>query len=139
MTAFKNATAFFHACESLKGLDGCQAFLADGATFNAQSEGLTDISTASDYVNWMQGVGTGPLNGCHYELNAASYDEKSRTAIFFGTFFGTHTGAGGPVEPTQKSTETHYVFVLEMDKSNKVSKVTKIWNSNWAFAELGWA
>ncbi|MEZ5730386.1 MAG: hypothetical protein R3E48_21885 [Burkholderiaceae bacterium] len=37
MSAFENAAAFFHACESLKGWAGCQGYVADGAGFDAQS------------------------------------------------------------------------------------------------------
>lgn len=55
-----------------------------------------------------------------------------------GTFHATHSGDGGPVPPTGKSTDTDYVYVLKMDADDKVSHMTKIWNAPWAMRELGW-
>ena len=37
MTAFENATQFFIACEAPAGWAGCQPYVAEGATFTAQS------------------------------------------------------------------------------------------------------
>jgi hypothetical protein len=139
MSAFENATEFFHACESLKGWDGCQQYVAQNAGFTAQSEPLVDIASVEDYCNWMAGLGGGPLKGCHYEINSGSYDESTGTALFFGTFHGTHTGDGGPVDATGQATVSHYVYALKMDDDNKVAHMTKIWNAPWALRELGWA
>ena len=139
MSAFETATKFFHACESLEGWAGCRDHVADGATFSAQSEPLTDVHTVEDYCEWMAGLGKGPLEGCGYELHSASYDEENRTAIFFATFTGTHVGDGGPVPPTGQQTNSHYVYALTMDGDGKVAKMCKIWNAPWALKELGWA
>ena len=35
MSAYENATAFFHACEGLQGWEGCRQYVADGAGFVA--------------------------------------------------------------------------------------------------------
>jgi len=43
MSAFDNATSFFHACESLKGWDGCKQYVGADAPFSAQSEPLVDV------------------------------------------------------------------------------------------------
>lgn len=139
MSAFENATAFFHACESLKGWEGCRAYVADGATFDAQSEPLTDIDSVEGYCEWMAAVGSGPLAGCSYDLHGASYDEGSRIATFFATFNGKHVGEGGPVPPTNQATSTHYVYALTMNDEGKVSHMCKVWNAPWALKELGWA
>ena len=64
MSAFDNATKFFHACESLEGWDGCQQYVADNATFFAQSEPLVDTKTVEDYTNWMAGFGSVTAAGC---------------------------------------------------------------------------
>ncbi len=138
MNHFQTATAFFHACESLKGWDGCRGFVEVNASFVAQSEPLTDIVTVEQYCEWMAGLGNGPLAGCRYVLHASSYDEENRTALFFGTFIGTHTGDGGPVEATNKETNSHYVYSIEMSNAGKVARMTKIWNAPWALKELGW-
>ena len=87
----------------------------------------------------MAGLGKGPLEGCKYELHSSSYDEASRTAMFFGTFTASHVGEGGPVPPTQQQTNTDYVYALTMDDEGKVEKMCKIWNAPWALKELGWA
>jgi hypothetical protein len=139
MDAFATASAFFHACESLKGWEGCQEYVADGATFESQCEPLTDISTVEAYCEWMAGLGSGPLAGCSYEINASSYDESTRTAMFFGTFTGTHNGEGGPVPPTGKTARAHYVYLLTLDDSGKVCRMIKVWNAPWTLNELGWA
>jgi hypothetical protein len=72
-------------------------------------------------------------------MHSSSYDEDSRTAINYATSHATHTGEGGPVPPTGKTTNSHYVYALTMDKNDKIGKMTKIWNASWALRELGWS
>ena len=137
MSGFDNATSFFHACESLKGWDGCKQYVATDAPFSAQSEPLVDVKTVQGYTDWMMGFGI-TAKGCSYDLHASAYDEKSKTALFFATFTGSHVGEGGPVPPTHKTTNTHYVYVLTMNGDDKVARMTKVWNAPWAMKELGW-
>ena len=138
MSAFDNGTRFFHACEGLEGWAGCQQYVADGATFTAQSEPLADVTSVEDYCEWMAGLGSVTLKGCGYDLHTSAWDEANNTAIFFATFNGQHVGEGGPVPPTNQETHSHYVYVLKMDDQGKVSQMTKIWNAPWALGELGW-
>jgi hypothetical protein len=138
MTAFEVATEFFHACESLKGWQGCEQYVSSGAAFEAQSEPLTDVATVEGYCEWMAGLGQGPLKGCSYTLHASSWDEANSTALFFATFHGTHSEEGGPVPATGKTTASHYVYVIQMDEQARVAKLTKVWNAPWALRELGW-
>ena len=138
MSSFENATKFFHACESLKGWDECQQYVADGASFFGQCEPLVEISTVEDYVHWMTGFGSTTAAGCSYDLHSSSYDEENATAIFFATFTGTHVGEGGPVPPTNKETNSHYVYVLKMNSNDKIDGMQKVWNAPWAMRELGW-
>lgn len=138
MTAFTTATAFFHACESLEGWQGCEQYVADNAVFSAQSEPLVDISLVEGYCEWMAGLGNGPLAGCGYSIHSSAWDEDNRTALFFATFNGMHSGEGGPVPATNKETHSHYVYAITMDDDNKVCAMTKIWNAPWALKELGW-
>ena len=139
MSAFDNAKQFYHACERGTGWAGCQQYVADDASFSAQSEPLVDISTVEGYCEWAKGFGTITAAGATYDLHASSYDEETRTATFFATYNAKHTGEGGPVEPTQKETHTHYVYAITMDTSDKVENLIKIWNAPWAMKELGWA
>ena len=138
MNSFKNAQSFFHNCESAKGWEACKAYVAENAKFNAQSEPLAEVTVVKDYVEWMAGLGTVTMPGCSYSISASAYDESKNTAIFFATFTGTHSGDGGPIPPTNKTTNTHYVYALKMNDDGKVESMTKIWNSSWALRELGW-
>ena len=139
MSALDTARAFFDACESAKGWAGCAQYVADGATFSAQSEPLADIGTVEAYTEWMAGFVNGVAPDGSYEVHESAFDEGTSTAIFFATFSGTHTADGGPVPPTNKRTNSHYVYSITMGADGKVSSMTKIWNANWALAELGWA
>jgi len=138
MSTFDNAKKFFEACEAPLGWDGCKEFVADGAPFTAQSTPLADVATVEGYTNWMHGFGTVTAAGATYELHTSSYDEDSRTAVFFATYHARHTGEGGPVPPTNKETASHYVYVIVMNDDDKVASMTKIWNASWAMRELGW-
>jgi hypothetical protein len=138
MTAFDNATKFFAACEAAKGWAGCEQYVADNASFVAQSEPLVEINTVAQYCEWMAAFGNVTAPGSSYTLHASSYDEDSATALFFATFHGRHTGEGGPVPPTGMATNSHYVYALTMDADDKVAKMVKIWNAPWAMRELGW-
>ena len=138
MSAFDNATKFFHACDSLKGWEGCSPYVAPDASFEAQAEPLADVSTVEAYAEWMVGLGS-VLEGCSYELHTSSYDEAGKTAVFFATFTGSHLGEGGPVPPTGKETNTQYVYIVTMNDEDQVEKVCKVWNAPWALKELGWA
>ncbi len=139
MAAFDNAKRFFEACEAPAGWAGCKEYVASGATFTAQSEPIADISSIEDYCEWMKSFGTITAPGANYELHTAAWDESSRCATFFATYNATHSGEGGPVPPTGKSTRSHYVYIVTMDESDKVSAMTKVWNAPWAMRELGWA
>jgi hypothetical protein len=138
MSAFDNAARFFHACESLEGWEGCKPYVAPGAPFSAQCEPLVDVKTVEAYTEWMAGLGKVPLKGCRYDLHASAYDESSKTALFFATFTASHVGDGGPVPPTNKQTNAHYVYALTMDGDGKVAAMVKIWNAPWTLKELGW-
>ena len=108
------------------------------APFVAQSEPLADVNTVAAYCDWMAGFGTVTAPGAQYELHAASYDEDTRTALFFATYHAKHTGEGGPVPPTGQETHSHYVYAVTMNHDDKVASMVKIWNAPWAMRELGW-
>jgi len=137
MKAFENAKNFFHNCESAKGWDACKNYVSENAKFNAQSEPLGEVTAVKEYVEWMEGL-VSIMPGCSYEIKASAYDEDNNTAIFFATFSGTHSGEGGPIPPTNKTTNSDYVYSLKMNAEGKVESMTKIWNSSWALRELGW-
>ncbi len=138
MSAFDNAKSFFEACEAAKGWTGCSEYVADGAPMIAQSEPLVDITTVEAYCDWMAGFGSVTAAGATYTLHTSSYDEENQAAVFFATYHATHVGDGGPVPPTNKETNSHYVYILNMNDDGKVAKMTKVWNASWAMRELGW-
>ncbi len=138
MSAFEVATRFFEACDKPLGWEGCREYVAEGAPFTAQSEPLVEIDTVEAYCEWMKTFGTVTAGGATYELHSSSYDDATRTAVFFATIHATHSGEGGPVPPTGKQTNSHYVYVLKMTGDEKVAEMTKIWNAPWAMKELGW-
>ena len=50
------AMAFFDACETGKGWDGCAQYCAPDATFSCQSTALADTHTLEAYAEWMKGL-----------------------------------------------------------------------------------
>jgi hypothetical protein len=138
MTEFDRAKQFFAACEAPLGWEGCSEFVADNASFVAQSEPLASIKTVQEYCDWMYGFGTVTAPGATYDLHTSSYDESTRTAVFFATYHARHTGDGGPVAATNRETHSHYVYLLTMNADGKVERMTKVWNAPWAMNELGW-
>ncbi|MFT5508672.1 MAG: steroid delta-isomerase-like uncharacterized protein [Hyphomicrobiaceae bacterium] len=136
-TITESAHAFFDACETGKGWDACAPYCATDATFSAQSEPLAKVETVEHYCNWMKGL-FGPMPDARYELKSFATDAARNNVAAFATFHGTHTGDGGPVPATGKSTATDYVYVMQFDDAAKISHVTKIWHSGLALKELGW-
>lgn len=131
------AEAFFEACETGMGAEGCAPFMHGGATFSAQSEPIAEIATLADYCDWMKGLLT-ILEDGRYEIKAFAIDEARGHAVVYGVFTGTHTGDGGPVPATNKTTASDYVYDIVFTEG-KISHMTKIWNAPWALNELGWA
>lgn len=131
------ARGFFEACETGQGWAACKAYCKADATFSAQAEPLAAIKTLEDYANWMRAI-LGPLADGRYDLKSFAIDEKRNNVCAYAVFIGTHTGDGGPVPPTGKTTRTDYVYVMEFD-GDKIGHMTKIWHSGWALKELGWA
>lgn len=138
MGAFENAKRFFEACEAPAGWAGCREYVAEGASFTAQSEPLTDVNTVEAYCDWMAAFGNTTAPGATYDLHTCSFDEEKNVATFFATYNAKHTGPGGPVPPTERETHSHYVYILTMNDAGKVADMVKIWNAPWAMRELGW-
>lgn len=131
------AEAFFEACETGKGWAACSAYCAPDATFSAQAEPLLDVKTLEQYTDWMQAIMT-ILPGATYETKSFATDEARNNVVAYAVFHGTHTGPGGPVPPTGKSTSTDYVYVMQFE-GDKIVHMTKIWHAGLALKELGWA
>jgi steroid delta-isomerase-like uncharacterized protein len=131
------AAAFFEACETGQGWEGCSAYCAADASFEAQSEPLAEITALKDYTDWMKAMMT-VLPDAHYEIRSFATDNERQNVSAYGVFSGTHTGEGGPVPPTGKHASTDYVYVMQFE-DGKINHMTKIWNAGWAMRDLGWA
>lgn len=137
MTHCETATAFFEACETGQGWDGCKAFCQEGATFSCQADALADTATLAAYADWMKGLFT-PVPDGRYKLTGFSVDEARGTVVATAEFHGTQTGDGGPVPPTGKSVVSDYAYIMQFS-GDKISHMTKIWNDVHALRGLGWA
>lgn len=136
-TIMSVAKAFFEACETGGGWDACEQFCTPDASFAAQSDALSNVTTLQGYTDWMKGLLTFIPDGS-YEVKSFATDEERQNVTIYGIFTGTHTGEGGPCAPTGKRTTTDYVYSMSFS-GDRISHMTKIWNDAWAVRELGWA
>ncbi|HEX3256580.1 MAG TPA: nuclear transport factor 2 family protein [Gaiellaceae bacterium] len=135
-TITETARAFFEACETGKGWDACSAYCQADASFSAQAEPLAEVHTLKEYTEWMKGL-LGFMPDGRYEVKSFATDADRNNVCAYGVFSGTHTGEGGPMPPTGKSTSTDYVYVMEFEEG-RISHMTKIWNAGLAMNDLGW-
>jgi predicted ester cyclase len=131
------AQAFFEACDAGKGWEVCSAYCTPDATFQAQAEPLFGVKSLAQYADWMKGMMT-VVPGATYEVKSFATDAARNNVAVYGVFHATHTGQGGPVPPTGRSTSTDYVYVMQFT-GEKISHMTKIWNAGLALKDLGWA
>jgi hypothetical protein len=120
----------------LEGLGSLQNYCTPKATFAAQAEPLADIKTLAEYADWMKGVTTA-MPDSSYEVKSFATDAERNNVAAYAVFSGAHSDPGGPCEPTGKKTASDYVYVMQFT-GDKISHVTKIWNSGMALKELGW-
>ena len=126
----------FEACERGEGWQVCSRYCTPDASFTAQAEALADVKTLGAYTEWMRGLYT-LMPDAGYELKSWGVDAERNNDSAYAVFFGTHTGAGGPVPPTGKSVRSDYVYVMSFE-GDKIAHLTKIWNSQYALTEIGW-
>ena len=131
------AEAFFEACETGKGWEGCKAYCTPDATFAAQAEPLLEVKTLAQYADWMQAM-LKVLPDGRYDVKSFATDAARNNVTAYAVFHATHTGAGGPVPPTGKRTSTDYVYMMQFE-GGKIAHMTKIWHAGLAMKELGWA
>jgi len=130
------ARMFFDACETGGGWEACKAHCTPNASFSAQAEPLSGVSSLQQYTDWMKGLMT-ILPDAKYQVKSFATDDDRKNVCAYGVFSGTHTGQGGPVPPTGKKVSTDYVYVMDFE-GDKIRHMTKIWHSGLALKELGW-
>ena len=133
----ETARAFFDACETGRGWDGCRAYCHPDASFTSQAEPLANVRTLQEYTEWMKGI-MSVLPDAKYVVKSFGTDAERNSVAAYGVFSGTHTGEGGPVSPTGKRTSSDYVYVMDFEHG-KIRHMTKIWNAGWALRDLGWS
>ena len=94
------------------------------------------MKTLQQYADWMKAMLVLLPDGS-YAVKSFATDHERNNVCAYAVFSGTHSGEGGPVPPTGKSTSSDYVYVMEFE-DGKISHLTKIWNAGWAMRELGW-
>ena len=97
---------------------------------------LLDVKTLQQYTDWMKGMMT-VFPDARYEVKSFATDAVRNNVAAYAVFHATHTGAGGPVPPTGRSTSTDYVYVMQFE-DDKIVHMTKIWHAGLALKELGW-
>ncbi len=130
------ALEFFDACETGAGWEGCSPYCHANATFSAQADVLSEITTVEAYSDWMKQMMT-PIPDGKYELKFFAEDEERNCVAAVAVFHGTQTGPGGPVDPTGNTVSADYAYAMEFEGS-KISHVTKIWNDVISLRQLGW-
>lgn len=127
---------FFAACEAGKGWEVCRAYCTQDASFAAQAEPLADITTLAQYTDWMKDIISLVLPDGRYEVKSFATDAERNNVAACAVFSGTFTGPGGPCPPTGKSMRTDYAYMMQFT-GDKISHMTKIWNSGLAMKEIG--
>ena len=132
----QTARRFFEACEAGKGWMACAPHCKPDATFSSQAEPLAEVKTLAAYADWIKDI-IAIMPDARYELKSWAVDEGRNNVSAYAVFYATHTEEGGPVPPTGKSIASDYVYVMSFD-GDKISRLTKIWNSGHALKEAGW-
>jgi len=137
MSMNDTAKAFFDACETGKGWEGCKKYCHEDATFSCQADALAEVNSVAAYADWMKGLLT-PIPDGRYELKSWGVDETRNNVTAAAVFHGTQTGEGGPGGPTGKTVAADYVYVMDFD-GGKIRHMTKVWNDVHSLRQLGWA
>src|SRR5918912_1978426 len=85
----ETAMAFFEACETGKGWEGCSAHCHPNASFSAKAEPLADVRTLQEYTDWMKALLDFIPDG-RYEIKSFATDQERNTVCVYGVFSGTH-------------------------------------------------
>ena len=131
------AVDFVEACDTGQGWTVCEQHCTEGASFSAQCEELVEINDLETYCDWMQDL-LKALPDAKLELRSVAVDEARNTISIYSVLTGRHLAEGGPVPPTGMKFTADYVYVIEFF-GDRISHITKVWNSAWTVRELGWA
>ena len=139
MSGFDNAKKVATTIDLVGHWSDIEDLVATDAPFDCQAPALKDVTTVKGWYDWMTNFNANIAPGCKPTNVIFAYDEDSNTCLMDATYTATHTGDGGPVPATNKSTATHYCYRIKMNADKKVESMTKIWNDGFCLSELGWA
>lgn len=136
--AFTNAKKIMEALEYIKPWEDIADLLVEDCPHICQADMMKDITTVKQLHDWKVNFNENVAPGCKPIVHNLVWDAPKKTALKFSTYVATHTGDGGPVPATNKTTNTHYVFICEMNDENKCICLTKVWNDDYCKKEIGW-
>lgn len=138
-TGLTNAKKIMDVIDAIKPWDEIADLVVEDCPFVCQADALKDVTTLKGWYDWMVNFDANIAPGCKPKVHNIAWDADNKVALLFATYLATHSGDGGPVPATNKSTKTHYVYVCEMNSEDKCSRLTKVWNDGYCLKELGWA
>ncbi len=129
------AKNFFDDLEKGKGPEVTKKYLADNTVFQCDCLPQKNLI---EYSQMMKNLVDGPLPDFKY--NIISITSNDNDVVFYATFTATHSGKGGPIEPSNppKKCEGTYVYKITFDNNNKITKMEKCFDIFTAFNGLGW-
>ena len=146
----ERAQFFYDEVKAGEGWDAVKCYCTQDATFRGQG-GVFHPPAASvphlggtlkNYMNWTKMLYCDVMPGCYFTEVSKAYDAETNTVLFSGVFHGTHSktpeGSNLP-PPTNKTTTSDYVYSIHFNADGMIDKLVKIWNSEWAAKDLGWA
>lgn len=118
---YEVAWKFFSACGACLGWEGCQAFVAPGATFESEDPDLAGIETIRDYCELMSATGA-MANGAMSHVLLA-WDRSNRIALFLQAKIirGRNCSSGEGWHAEGKC-----ILAIHIDHNNLMSHITKI-------------
>lgn len=134
----ENAKKVIDICDNGKAFAEIADIVTDDAEFTCQADAMKDIKTVQGYNEWMAAFGSTTAPDFKVDIHNFSWNPEKKIATHFATFHCTHTGPGGPVEPTNKMMHTEYVYIVYMNDDDKCYKIHKVWNDGWAMRQVGW-
>ena len=90
-TITETARAFFEACETGRGWEGCGPYCHPDAGFSSQAEPLADIGTLEGYAEWMKGLLVILPDGS-YVVKSFATDAERGSVCAYGTFYEMNHG-----------------------------------------------
>jgi hypothetical protein len=137
--AFANAKKIMDVIDHVKPWADIAELVVEDCPFLCQADALKGVTTVKAWYDWMVNFETNIAPGCKPIVHQVAWDAENKAALLNATFLATHSGDGGPLPATNKSTKTDYVYICKMNNEGKCVSLTKVWNDGYCLQEMGWA